>query len=221
MSTGTVLGTRERPGPGAVVAYGAADATVAYPVADAATEPEIAAILWSRLEPGDTFVDVGAGTGRHAVLGARMTGASGHVVAVEPEPRRHQLLTARLERHAPGTYAAPAVAALDRNGAVELRLGGAPVRRPAVRLDDLLAGVPGITLVRIDAAGAEHRVIRGMEHVIRCQRPAVVTEFVPEAIVAAGADPDRILDRYRALDLDVERVTSGPGGRCTLLLLPR
>ncbi|MHC0428629.1 FkbM family methyltransferase [Streptomyces sp. O3] len=189
--------------------------------AASAVEPDVAAILCVRLEPGDTFVDVGAGSGRHALLGARVTGASGHVIAVEPDPRRHRVLTARLARHAPGTYAAPAVAALDRNGAVELPLGGTPVRVPAVRLDDLLAGVPDVTLVRIDAAGAEHRVIRAMERVIARQRPAVVTEFVPEAIAAAGADPDQVLDRYRGLGLDVHRVASGPGGRRTLLLLPR
>lgn len=196
---------------------------------DGRWEPEISTILRERLRPGDTFVDVGANVGYHAVLGARLTGPTGRVVAVEPEPRNHQLLTANLRRHATGSHSTIAAAALDTAGTVEFWLSegdfgnhstvpisgaGRTMQVPAVRLDDVLADDPRVTLVKIDAEGADQLVVRGMEAVLRSARPAVIVEFIPNDLALKGEDPQEILGYYRSLGLDVhvvEGTTRGPG----------
>jgi FkbM family methyltransferase len=49
-------------------------------------EPETTAFLQDHLKPGMRFVDIGANAGYFSILAARQTGASGRVVAVEPDP---------------------------------------------------------------------------------------------------------------------------------------
>ena len=49
-------------------------------------EPETIALYDRLLGVGDVFVDVGAHVGFHSLLGRRLVGASGKVVAVEPQP---------------------------------------------------------------------------------------------------------------------------------------
>lgn len=49
-------------------------------------ETEISWLVNQRLRPGDTFVDVGAGTGWYTVLAAKKVGPTGRVVAVEASP---------------------------------------------------------------------------------------------------------------------------------------
>src|SRR5258707_5692240 len=43
--------------------------------------------LIERLQPGDTFVDIGAHVGYYSVLASLLVGAEGHVVSFQPTPR--------------------------------------------------------------------------------------------------------------------------------------
>jgi FkbM family methyltransferase len=49
-------------------------------------EPRTTAVLKTILRPGDTYVDVGAHVGYHALLACRCVGASGRVFAIDPQP---------------------------------------------------------------------------------------------------------------------------------------
>ncbi|WP_238010230.1 glycosyltransferase [Dactylosporangium sp. AC04546] len=61
-------------------------------VLDGAAEPDLTRYAGSRLGPGDTAVDVGAGIGAVTVRLARAVGATGRVVAYETDPARLALL---------------------------------------------------------------------------------------------------------------------------------
>lgn len=58
-------------------------------------EPAISAFVRSRLEPGDSFIDVGANIGYYTVLASRRVGPSGSVYAVEASPK----ICSRLRRN--------------------------------------------------------------------------------------------------------------------------
>jgi hypothetical protein len=49
-------------------------------------EPQTLACYEKLLRPGDVFIDVGAHVGFHALVGRSVVGATGLVIAVEPQP---------------------------------------------------------------------------------------------------------------------------------------
>lgn len=63
-------------------------------------QPGLTSYLLRTLLPGDTLVDVGANTGYFALLGAALVGGTGHVVAVEADPRTHERLLANVALNA-------------------------------------------------------------------------------------------------------------------------
>lgn len=55
-------------------------------------EPDLTAFMRRRLQPGDTFIDVGANIGYTSALASRLVGPRGIVVAIEPAPIAIQAL---------------------------------------------------------------------------------------------------------------------------------
>ncbi len=55
-------------------------------------EPLVAEQIKQRLSPGDTFIDIGANVGYHAMLAASVVGKSGKIIAFEPLPSNCELI---------------------------------------------------------------------------------------------------------------------------------
>jgi FkbM family methyltransferase len=68
-------------------------------------EPELSALIDSTVEPGGVFLDIGAYVGYHTVRVLSRLGASGTVVAVEPEPGAVELLRHNVSVNVPGNVA--------------------------------------------------------------------------------------------------------------------
>lgn len=124
------------------------------------------------LRPGDVFYDVGANVGFYTLLGARLVGPTGSVVAVEPYQRnlaylRDHIRLNSLERSVSVLAAAAAARAgtghlvTENCGHHEVRLGadGSPVE--LVTLDGVASSHPFPNAVKIDVEGAEGEVLRG------------------------------------------------------------
>jgi len=138
-------------------------------------------VLRRLLQPGGTYVDVGANIGVLARMASELVGPSGVVVALEPHPRTYRYLVQSLEP-GPATTRTHRVAAGassrscritdlrsdDQNRLVEHGHDGIPVR--VVPLDTLLAGVSSIELLKIDTEGAELDVLRGASKVLERTR---------------------------------------------------
>ncbi len=63
-------------------------------------------------------------------------------------------------------------------------------RVQAVALDDLLAKLSRIDVIKLDIEGSEPRALAGMKTLLGRHRPVLLTEFSPELIrVATGQDP--------------------------------
>lgn len=153
-------------------------------------EREVQEVLVRHLASGGTFVDVGASVGFFSLLGARLVGTTGHVVAFEPQPAA----AASISRNAEENGFANVVVVSAAVGAIEEELflhgvGTATAHvsksanrtalRVAVTSLDAYVEQPGRhepDLVKIDVEGHERDVLLGMRSVLAAVRPVVVVE---------------------------------------------
>lgn len=171
------------------------------------------------LRPGQTVVDVGANIGYFTLLAAQSVGSEGRVVAVEAHPETYELLRRNVVMNGyhsfvrtwnraawsePGTvqfhkrirYAAnSSVASVGGAGLSELGDAEEAVEVESAPLDDLLAGVGPVDILKVDVEGAELQVFRGLAGTVQAS-PAVriMLEWSPEQLVQMGTDPGELVD---------------------------
>jgi FkbM family methyltransferase len=186
---------------------------------DGLWEADLTAWIQSTLRPGQVFVDIGANIGYFTLLGGRLVGETGRVVAIEAHPRLARLLRRNivmndlhrhvtswhraawsepttlkfhLRVHFPGNSSAGSVGSDwlefydDEEEVVDVE---------AVAMDDLLADVPRVDVVKVDVEGAEIHVVAGMERTLKAN-PAIVVvfEWSPGQMVSVGDTPAALLD---------------------------
>jgi len=188
---------------------------VMTPIIAASKTWEAAEGAWLRgvLKAGQTVVDVGANVGYFTVLAAKAVGASGLVVAVEPERENLRLLRANLWRNGCDNVRVVPAAASGARGLLALRrnasnagdhqvheaAGEGDVLVAAVALDDLLGDAP-VDVVKIDTQGADHLVIHGLRRNLEAAPAAqVLVEFWLDGMDERGIDAAEVLAGYRAL----------------------
>lgn len=190
---------------------------------------EIATLLEKSLKPGMRFLDVGANIGYFSILGSRLVGPSGSVVAVEPDPVNLQLLRANLWRNRCSNVRLLPIAADSRRGHIPLVIfpeGGAAtevtrdvsyyeadprvdvkdigeIAVPTAPLDDLV--VPPVDVVKLDTQFTEPEVIEGLQETIAASPGLLlITEFCPEELGRRQIDPLSVLGRWSALGFDIK-----------------
>lgn len=172
-----------------------ADGSVSHLIRqDHVYEPHLAAVFAHYCQPGTTFVDIGANIGYYSVLGARLAGGSGRVIAIEPNTENCRLLLLSAAINDVSTIEVLPVGldrrrgwscfstALGTNG----RLTEASLADstsfivPTFTLDELVTDP--VDLIKIDVEGAEHRVFSGARRVLTESRPVVISEFSPRML---------------------------------------
>ena len=159
-------------------------------------EPPVQEALRRLLGPGDVFYDVGANVGFFTLVGARLVGPTGRVVAFEPVPWCARAVQRNIELNdfAHARARAEAVGATD--GEARLLVVGeaswshlsstgrhADVREEidvrVVSIDSLVASgaIPPPDVMKIDTEGAELQAIEGARETIVRYRPAIVCEL--------------------------------------------
>jgi FkbM family methyltransferase len=179
------------------------------------------------LQPGMTFVDIGAHVGFMTLLGARAVGPAGRVLAVEPATTNFALLRANILNNGLSNVEALQAAALDRTGTAKLSISpfntgdhrAYPVPSTnteevtALALDDVIPADVVVDVVKVDAQGTDHRAILGMRRTLARSRSVLLVEFWPPGIAEAGEDPLDVLAVYRDLGYEVRVLgepTDGP-----------
>jgi len=168
-------------------------------------EPPVQEALRRLLAPGDVFYDIGANVGFFTLLGARLVGPEGRVVAFEPVPWCARAVGNNIELNEFGHAQIRAEAVGDADGAARLLVVGeaswshlestgrhADVRDEidvaVVALDSLVGAgtIPPPDVLKIDTEGAELQAIEGARATIARHRPAIVCELhdTNEAFVA-------------------------------------
>lgn len=188
---------------------------------------------------GAVVVDVGAHIGWYTLVASCVGGPSAKVIAIEPDPENCKLLRKTLAANGIVNVQLVEKAAGPSNGTAMLFLSGVSndnrcydptdgrtrrVQVETVRLDDLLRDYPTIDLIKMDVDGFEADALKGMHESLRKTR-IFITEFCPDFLRKAGADPRRYLETIQRLGfalytLDQRPASIAPlvGGGCTNLL---
>jgi FkbM family methyltransferase len=173
-------------------------------------EPETTAILRRELRPGDCFVDVGSNVGYYALTAACLVGPTGRVHAVEPSGRLGARLAGDIERNRMSARVMlHRCAVADFVGQAHLQRGshdptpdgdrflsmnasGADSEQVAVTtLDELLADVFAVDVMKVDVEGSEMAVFRGGTQLLRRCRPRLLLVEAQEETMArtSGTTP--------------------------------
>jgi len=162
-------------------------------------EPNVEAFLQSRLRTGDVFIDVGANVGYFTLLGAKLVGRQGRVVAIEPSSSVFEQLSANVARNQfEGGVRCIHAAASDSKSVVTLYAGqtgnigsasiireegGALERVRSAPLPDLLRPeeIECLRVIKIDVEGAESLVLKGIQPILNRLRSdaEIVIEVTP------------------------------------------
>ena len=151
-------------------------------------EPATAAVISALVQPGDRVVDIGAHIGLMTIPMARAVGPEGHVFAFEPNPRTAESLRRTVVANGLTERCSVHVLALsDQPGEADYYIGtnsmmgsltptrrDQPRRKVAVRtLDAMIPHGERLSLVKIDAEGAEIAVLSGMSRLV-AENPEMV-----------------------------------------------
>jgi len=156
-------------------------------------EPITTLLAQELLQPGDTFLDVGANIGFYSlVLSTLKPGLK--VVAFEPNPRNFALLQNNARLNGYTNITCESFAASDRDGVANLYLSqsdmsasllpdfeecdATPVEVRTTTLDSYLERHPtkGHVVIKVDVEGHEAAFFRGATHTLKTVRPDIITE---------------------------------------------
>ncbi len=188
---------------------------------------DVIRMLRENVRPGMTVADVGANVGYMAVHVGDVVGPEGTVLAFEPEPRNYAVLAenARVSRWRNVVPLRMAVG--DRVGeatlfvsptdggdhrTAECGAGRTKVLVPLTTLD-AVARVrrTRIEFVKMDIQGGEGAALRGARATLsRPEMRGLVVEFWPDALRAAGEDPEGVLASILAAGLRCANVPGEP-----------
>ncbi len=217
--------------PAAVERYGARihlnprDPVISGALALRAYEKPETRFFLTAIQPGMTFLDIGANIGYYTALALARIGPRGRVVAVEPDPEAFRYL--RLTAGANGGDRATLVnqGLADTPGTLRLYrnlsnrgdnrlyandLAGDHVEVQVARADDVLAGlgIDRVDLIKMDVQGFEGKVLSGLERTMRNSDSLVLlSEFWPWGLRQAGSDPLEVLARLQALGFQLRELT--------------
>jgi len=210
LSRGRVLRRRLPRDFGGLAIYVSPDASLKFWRRDLRrTDPLLFALAAELVVPGAVVWDVGANVGLFALAASFRAGATGSVVAVEPDAWLAGLI-ARSSRELPASCAPIAVLAAaiaDAPGTADFAIaargratshlasvGGSTqsggerqvLSVPIHTLDGLLTRFPAPRLVKLDVEGAEARCLAGASRLLSEIRPKLICEVAAENAEAVG-----------------------------------
>lgn len=193
-------------------------------------EPTATRAFRALVAPGARIIDVGAHIGYYTLLGGRLAGPAGAVLAFEPNPLVRALLRLNIRLNELPNVEVRGVAVADRPAAGDLHVqapatGAGSLSRSTVScprsahpvevttLDEAWdAPVDlGPTLVKVDVQGSEARVLAGARGLLGRYRPAVLVEFNPRQLTLSGSRPEALTGMLTDLGYALLLVDEGLG----------
>jgi FkbM family methyltransferase len=185
--------------------------------------------LQSRLGRGDVLVDVGANIGYFTILGSRLVGSAGRVVAIEASPVFHRRVLQHVALNGCENVRAVNGAVADSHKTLTFVLASSnnmgansivPYDGPAESSFDMEAHpLPQLLqpdelsrarVIKIDVEGAEGSVIRGLAPMLSDLRQDVeiAVEVTPERMSQLGDSLDELLETMREHGFHIYRLPS-------------
>lgn len=172
-------------------------------------EPAESRLVAELLGPRDTFVDVGAHIGWFTTIAAQRVGHDGLVIACEPYPpnvaalKENLALNAaenvRLVEMALGSQPGTLSLGFDADSGATTALNWGPSERvetPMTTLDEVIAEVAAVTLMKIDVEGWEAHVMRGGSEALARTRHVLI-EINRPVLKKAGSSAEELYGLLR------------------------
>ncbi len=183
-------------------------------------EPQETALVRSLLQPGMSFVDVGANWGYFTLLAASLVGRRGRVLSLEPDPRLFQILKENIDRNRLDQVMALQLAAASESGTLTLagydegsdnfgvsRLvtgdgeGKGLFQVKADSLDSILEqhDLHSVDLLKMDIEGGEVLALAGLEESLQKRRvKRLLLELHPAQIAELGSSANTLMRKLQA-----------------------
>lgn len=174
-------------------------------------EPAVTACLRQHLRAGLTFCDVGANLGVFTLIGAKLVGPSGRVIAFEPVPDNAEVVRRNIILNDARNITLLEKAVAETAGSAQIHLSshcgchsllaqpeaatGRVLTIQTVRLDSL-PELRDTALLKVDAEGAEISVLRSLG---RFRPSHLIVEYNAARALAAGYDGPQFLAALREL----------------------
>lgn len=182
-------------------------------------EPSESEYYVTKLDIGNTVLDIGANIGWFTLLAARKLGNLGQIHAFEPRPETLKMLKRTVFQNNLSNVTVWPYALSDHDGSLNLvwskntdnpggsfTVGGSEVVGDnesavvsAVRLDQLLPDIAP-DFIKIDVEGAEPRVFSCAKNAIRRRRPPILSELHPAQLaIVSGTTPAQYIEQMEDL----------------------
>jgi FkbM family methyltransferase len=178
--------------------------------------------LWRFLQPGMTFLDIGAYHGVYTIIAAKKLGRDGRIVAFEPSLRERQRLRLHLrqngiesvaiEPYALAAEAGVASLAVVMDGFTTMNSLRTPpldqvteqVKVETISIDEYLARekIETVDLVKIDTEGGEMDAFRGADLLLGRIRPLIICEVLDLVTRSWGYAASDIMKLLRTYDYE-------------------
>ena len=179
-------------------------------------EPIITKLVMDILEPGQTFIDVGAANGWFSLIAASIVGERGKVIAFEPNPTRFKMLLKGAQMNGFTNLTASDKALSYQEGTAFIggrcmgEISESGIRIVTTTLDHFLAkeGIEEVHLVKIDVEGVEQNVLKGMIRTVE-NNPSmkIICELHPRLLERYGDTQEGLLGYVKAqLKLKVKHI---------------
>ena len=208
---------------------------------NADAEVTVQQVIADHLGEGQVFWDVGANFGLHSILGAKLVGESGRVLAAEPVPYNLRLLKRNIHLNkigqivrvlpsAIGATPSPEMEMTIEEGlSVAAHLGsagpGTTIKVPVTTLDSLVTeSERPPTFIKIDVEGAEHEVIKGAREMLLKHRPVLLIEVHRFALPDFGSSSEEFSELLLGLGYEekvIEETDGKAGGYHHSLFIPK
>lgn len=166
-------------------------------------EVSVSNVINKILNEGDVFIDVGAYIGYYSILARESVGDTGKVIAFEPHPENYKRLLKNIRLNSWDNVIAENIALSDKKEKVYLSpflnsdftsfsiipSKGEFVEVEAIPFDEY-AKKHNVKpdLIKIDAEGAEFKILKGMKETLQKYHPIIICEIHPQHLSKLGID---------------------------------